>query len=1265
MSRHHATCLYQETRLSPDPTTVDSVVGFSLPAHSANAHPHRPAPKRRRIEKPTSDHDEDTFARQHLASESRIHFRHNVDQSKDRLSPHSILWRVLDDRKILELQAVDLYQDGSEKEQYGITLRFEFYSAIRSKGVTFSDTPEGSTGPLIVFIITRLGELYELKIPRQAFARANVLGTQPSEASKWFSSDVPNALSYHPAHNFIAKSDSELWVSSSDGSLVRLERRDTPEGEVTWHESWFTEGSWVKSLSSLIPFKSASSAQFDGVNLNYKTALALAAAPDGAHIWTVCLDHTLKAWDINSGRVILNLDLGGDLSRDMEKPIDRLLDPTHSDLLNLIPSKTGGDEYDVAVFSPWTRQFKFWRVRDATSAEHGVADLQPDFEFIPPIEDLIDTNVWTLEEFHIKPFNDRRKKDWTLWILVRSGSRCHTLHCHFNPRDSIEHLTKAWRTHWSDVSAGLLAADALDLTFGGPAEWVDEVAQSGPQGVTTKWTDFLSYPGRYSDATLEAALTVYRRSLTTTRRPAAPSPLQDSRDLLTRICDSVGSAVVLGRNEDRTPAFDEYNKAVAAQWHIFYGVVKDLHRRREGVLSLALDPEHDMPWIVMAGLVSPVRRCAELDTLCHNRAALSKPDAIPHDSRLLHEIGSRDNVELGGLLHAAKAFRQTMSGSFLQAFRFALDVDMQRSSQNVSWDRLAAIYDQAGFEVSNEDYSALLSSLDSALGGFGSLSGVMIADILDLLQEKQRGHQQKRVLSPTGFKALIRGGQELLQNGLEVLTDVLLLVVFIGADLEEQDMPPDLEPASAFDALMKSYRQYSLLHWLASKTIVLSRDSLTQEADLVRSKPRDPPAVTLMEWLFGGDWNGMLSPPSSDADLLTYWSRAWTLGPPVEDSYDELTAHIRGRLLKHGDVSLSRQFAKFASHDPWGRYVGARSMLTQGDYSGAANTLKQLQPDLDGNFAVQDYDRVGFLDLEQRNQFNAGSTRYYQHVVALFDKAKGAMSYVAEFATLGLRSLDREISDGEFDGDEESTRTEFLSRLFTAYIKTSRLIEAYDVLKTHTDGALRRASLQAFLSATLAKNRTKLLLSLQMSDDLAEEVDEHLATMASKSFNEDRSPFDVSGGALAPYKVLYAWRISRNDMRGAASCLWEQLQRLRQAQHNGSKGEDAEDQIASTYLAMINCLSLVQPEMAWILVRPIANVQKPRFGRAAPVASETKPKRKVVTLEDMRKEWQQELDRVADIAAGRYVLPFDMTELEDGHATSGALDNNVEMDIGT
>jgi hypothetical protein len=143
---------------------------------------------------------------------------------------------------------------------------------------------------------------------------------------------------------------------------------------------------------------------------------------------------------------------------------------------------------------------------------------------------------------------------------------------------------------------------------------------------------------------------------------------------------------------------------------------------------------------------------------------------------------------------------------------------------------------------------------------------------------------------------------------------------------------------------------------------------------------------------------------------------------------------------------------------------------------------------------------------------------------------------------------------------------------------------------------------------------------------LADEVDAILLSLCQKTLNISSGP---------PYhQILYSFRIARNNFRGAASILYERLQRLKTT---SSKHHDpADNSLTQCYLMIINTLSSVSKEDAYILAeQKMEGAGPPQWGIGQ---GKKLLKRQIVTLDSLRKEYQAELDRVAAIESGQF--PF-------------------------
>ncbi len=152
--------------------------------------------------------------------------------------------------------------------------------------------------------------------------------------------------------------------------------------------------------------------------------------------------------------------------------------------------------------------------------------------------------------------------------------------------------------------------------------------------------------------------------------------------------------------------------------------------------------------------------------------------------------------------------------------------------------------------------------------------------------------------------------------------------------------------------------------------------------------------------------------------------------------------------------------------------------------------------------------------------------------------------------------------------------------------------------------------------------------------DYREAVDSILLSLSTSMMNRFDSAPDY-------HQILYSWRASKHNYRGAASALYSRLQIGRNVTKasgmdidstiNGGLETDPSTMMPSSanvtemYLTCINILSRADPDDAWFL-SPAATGSEPWLKRRK--ALNPKVRRRVVTLEDLREEYLAELGKM-------------------------------------
>ncbi|KAF2686493.1 hypothetical protein K458DRAFT_334245 [Lentithecium fluviatile CBS 122367] len=1197
MAKNGGTCLYKEARLNIEPAYPGSTISITLPASGTWTS----RPKRTVINETYTDQDDDAFTRRHLASDGSMFFRRHHKY------PRSFLWRLLDSRKTLEIQATDFDQDGDNKFEANLTLLLHFASAIRPFCTAFAE-PEDRDA-LTVFAITNASELYTITLHRDFFAKP---AASEQEIGDWCKRSSLTLLQNNIPYRLVAVNFNELLVSLDNGAIVRLTR--SSRDDMVWSEAVYQQNSW--SLRGMLPWKGQQTVRFDNADLSVSSVAAMALSPDGKHIISVCLDHRLQIYNVESGKLTVQQDLLHRHDGLHERNPPYFIAPSQSALLQVVNMNGGpaGASYHIVTYSPVEHQFKFWGVRDADDDLNGIYDTKQDTDFIPPVDELMQASVWTMEEF----FLVSKSASWRnteLWIRGRSGPSCKVYSLCFDLQDDdVDHLAHVWRTEWATVDPGPLTVEGLRKNSSNPGEQERDLSDLYETDSIEQWLEFLFYPGRFTMSTLETALLFFRKGLDRTHSTRSPRG-----SLKERLCATVSAFALRSLGGADEP--DRYEQAIADQWQAFYGLVKDLHKRRGESLSLAYDIELDMPWLVLSDYLSAIRKCSKSETIALSAAAVSN---FRQASSSLHRaLPNPKDRAVSKLLNAAAFFRRRFPPSLQQELKRQVEMDLLQNRAITIVDRMEFMEEGCNLWnlLTEEDLASLVEELVEELGTeTKSLTTAVFIEALQTLVVEESGQRAKRKqIARYGLHALVRISQETIDMNYNILLDLLLLILFLQS---EADLSEHFDASEVFVELLAHFQDYTILKWLA--TAVWSRQSPTGKSteELLKAlgethqTSKFPMVQTVLEGVYGGRAFDFLIPSNAKSGLFTYWSRAW-ISSVFEQDFDIVVDDTMGILLAQKEYGLAADFSKFLSESSWATYLKGRLHIALGENSLASVCFRKAAYNLGlGMFNVEDSDSAALVSESERNYFSEGLPKYYHHVLGLFEKAK-AYTYTADFARSGLRML--------MGNEDEELKTELLQRLFTASLQTSRFEEAYTAMTRHSDAALKHSSLQSLITSMVSQSQTAALFRFPFVG-LVDDVDAILANLCHKTLNLASGP---------PYhQILYSFRISRGNFRGAASILHERLQRLKST---SSKHNDPTDEsLTHCYLMIINALSSVSEDDAYILAdQRIDDAVAPSYaiGKGKKLL-----KRQIITLDTLRKEYQAELDRIGAIETGQFPL---------------------------
>ncbi len=1004
----------------------------------------------------------------------------------------------------------------------------------------------------------------------------------------------------------------------------------------SWKETIYNVAGWGQSLRGLVPFQRNPTVRYDKINMELTAAASTAVTAMGdantAYLFTICLDHRMRIWDVRTGQILYTGDILN-TRRDPEDTGKFTVDPSQGNLIRILDETRG--ECLVVTYSPdGAGEFKFWKVKAKQGSIH-VADLFPGAHLNPPSPSSLD--VWNMADFAVTQQPDGPEL-WTMW-KNNTSYRVHKLQV--QPRNGPDPFGDGWK------------AVQIEST-------VPTVQASGPWNPTDsaeKWLDLIFFPGRFSKSTLETALAMYEKGLGTYKETSSRA----GRSIAESICSVLGSTTTLERSSTGGADYDQFRNTSETQWMRFWRLLLELDKQRGEALSLIFDPLEGMIWVACADLIAAVRQCSDLDRVYHNIQAPEKK-----------------NEDVAALVSAGLTFVEGFSDSIHQLSRAALRAELYEDSSRSDTERMQLFLDRAGFwpSVTEEDCAQVLDTLGQ---NYQMVTARLYEDLFDLITATSEANSQELREQFTGFgrKVVVRAVQETIELHWQILFSQLILLVHMEFDIESEDASPlhsRFEVGLVYRRLIDALRRLEHLRWMAktelSISVSKSGGSGSSSPSMTKRSQDENNTITALEGLTGHLFG---LPESNNMPLLSSITDLVLDLCAPSSSTVLYTWLLQCRLLKQDRPDLALELNPFADQDAFSTYVQGRVFLALRDHDTASFYFRKAAIGLSMSIKNLDRHSAGLLDDTEWNLLNSGLPNYYAHIVSLFDRQK-AYSYVMEFSRLALQFVQR----GSNPDNGPGIRTEMLSRLFAASTSISHFEEAHSALLAMDDEALQKAYLRRLVEKMCETGQSSELTRLPFSG-LQQKVDDILVEKC-------RATRDVLATGAPPYhQILYAWRIGHNDHRGAAAVLLDRLQKLRRAgegDRTAAPGtEDALDtQVTRQYLLLINALSCVAPHEAYILedILPgqkdddddTTTAQNPKtdsddldlqlaeltkrldaevagdsqedpaladkMRRFAARTHEALPARRFLMLADLRKQYQRELDRIAAIQNNQF-----------------------------
>ncbi|KAL4976785.1 nucleoporin Nup120/160-domain-containing protein [Aspergillus desertorum] len=1190
--------IYKDTQVDLRPYSPSTVVNIPIPTHTGSQNRARFAISSLTDLVEPIARDEDEFARRYIATQGSVYFR------RRNVYPRAFLWRVVNESKILEIQCVDLIKGGIESHEYNITLRLDFQEEILPSGVALADSEDHDV--LNVFVITASKELHTLALRPEFFKKPVSIDENISD---WCKTYIPAPLAFSHPHRLHASSPLELFISLDSGALLRLTRRAADDGS-KWSPLTLDERTWGASLRGLVRWNAQTSIRYGARTLDGNVANAVATTSDQTYVFSVCLNHTLKIWNLATNKLVATKDLLGRETQQQDS-LTYSLNPSESSFIrvfNVERALDGGYRYYAVTYSPFEDGcFKFWAIKGGLTTPLEIEDLFPTTTLRPSDPDSTGNMFWSIADFQVKPAEEGKRME--LWVLWRNSGLYQLYTLHFN----FESLVSDWASNWTTATSDTRRQEPPP-----PSPSSDVVDP------TEKWLEFLLQPNRFPAEVLETSLTIYQEAL---KPLSSSSTLKKGAPLMERLCSIIAATVSVRKFEDDEMDFSRYRTDTDSKWRQFWQIADDLNKRRFEPLTLSYDAYYETPWVLLSDSCAVVRECSSTELLLHNPGPVLQSEGPKIADRWRHrnletELGDLFE-QASHLMTVASDFRKRFSADLDAACQSAIDVEIFTEPSCSVRDRMDAFRDRCDFseQISNQIYDDLISEMNEQLNIY-MLSSDLFFKILGTIPLGFPGKDSDLLPTHFGVKVTVNGVQETIHFTRQILIDLLILVVFIDAEVE-QEKGSTFDAVELFVELITLLREYEMMLWLSSNTRKQTDKSSKAAGDTsipsfsittkLPGSDKSARVATILEDLFATDIKPRqaIGLPQSYTltlgiqDVLSWVSR------PGEVAYPNALVYIQCDLIAKGNIDLAWDFLRFQPSTSWSTYVKGRLYVTMSELDTAAWYFRKAAYLLSCGKPLGNLHEMSstLLDIVSVDCFHNGLPKYLQHVLSIFEQVR-AFAHVSEFASLALQALASEHAS-EQDVEVARLRNDLLSRLFYASLQTCQFDQAYSALSRYQDSALQKSALNSLITSILAASGPGstgldqiLAFPTTLIPNLASHVDEILVSLAQKQ--PSTTSFDAKNkwaeNTIDYQRILQAYRIKRGDYRGAAAIAYHNVERLRQARdtsthhllrkanagdplhHNLEEDDPESTEIRHELLSLINLLACVDRSDAYILV---------------------------------------------------------------------------------
>ena len=624
---------------------------------------------------------------------------------------------------------------------------------------------------------------------------------------------------------------------------------------------------------------------------------------DTNFLFTICLDHRMRVWDVRTGQILYTGDILN-TNRDPQEVGKWIVDPSQSNLIRIVNTAQG--QCLVVTYSPiGAGEFKFWRAKANNQGSVLVADLFPNHTLTPQPPSSLD--VWTMADFGIAQ-QDEGPEIWTLW---KNNFTYRVQALQLRPKSSAGPFSTGWKAVFLDsVPPAAQSSNSCD-----------------PTDATERWLDLIFFPGRFTRSTLETALAMYEKG----SGSAKDTSSRGSKTLAESICAVIGSTTTLDQGSAGRMDYDQFRASSEVQWRRFYRLLIELDKQRGEALSLVVDTDLGMPWVLCADVAAAIRQCSSLDLVCHNMNAPEK-----------------SSEDVAALVKTGLDFVDNFSDGMWQLCRAALQSEMFENQAKSDEERLQYFSDKAGFwrQVTEEECNQVVDALGQ---NFRTVTPSLYEDLFDLLRaDSDEGNRELQfAFTNLGRNVVVRATQDTADLHWQILFSQLILLVHMEFefDNEEDALHSRFDVGAIYRKIIAALRRLEHVKWMAKTEMnapamsASRRSSVSGTSSPTSKRSRDEPQViTALEGILGH----LLGLSEAESQpLMASITNVVTNLCAYDSDIDLLPYLHQCFLLKADRPDLALQLSPFAEQDAFSTYIQGRVFLALQDYDTAALYFKK------------------------------------------------------------------------------------------------------------------------------------------------------------------------------------------------------------------------------------------------------------------------------------------------------------------------------------